>query len=95
VRAAEAQIEVSRGELLPRITYSVDTGFDSSSLTPDILSEHRGILATQTSMSPFRLGRDAQAGFGRRVACPRRPRLQRDLTIRDFTCSTPPRARKR
>src|SRR5438132_8649457 len=40
VRAAEADIRVSRGELLPRVIYSVDTGFDSSSLTPGILSQH-------------------------------------------------------
>ena len=84
VRAAEADISASRGELLPRITYSVDTGFDSSSLTPDILSQHRGILATANVDIPiFDWGaswsRVRQAQLRAKGA-----RLQRDLTVRDL-----------
>ena len=84
VRAAEADIGVSRGEWLPRITYSVDTGFDTSSLTPDILSQHRGILATANVDIPIfdwgaTFSRMRQAQLRARGA-----RLQRELTIRDL-----------
>ena len=84
VRAAEADIRVSRGELLPRITYSVDTGFDSSSLTADILSQHRGVLATANVDIPIfdwgaTFSRIRQAELRARGA-----RLQRELVIRDL-----------
>jgi outer membrane protein TolC len=84
VRAAEADIGVSRGDLLPRITYSLDTGFDSSSLTPGILSQHRGILATANVTIPIfdwgaTLSRMRQAELRARGA-----RLQRELVIRDL-----------
>jgi outer membrane protein TolC len=46
VRAARADVGVARGERLPRITYSVDRGFDTDSLQADALREHRGLLAT-------------------------------------------------
>jgi outer membrane protein len=84
VRAAQADIGVSRGGLLPRITYSLDTGFDSSSLTPGILSQHRGILATANVDIPIfdwgaSFSRIRQANLRARGA-----RIQRDLTIRDL-----------
>ncbi len=83
-RAAEAQIGVSRGELLPRITYSVDTGFDSSSLTPDILSEHRGILATANVDIPIFDWGATRSRIRQAQLRARGARLQRDLTIRDL-----------
>ncbi|MDQ6803320.1 MAG: TolC family protein [Acidobacteriota bacterium] len=84
VRAAEANIRVSRGEMLPRITYSVDTGFDSNTLTPGILSQHRGILATANVDIPIfdwgaSFSRIRQANLRARGA-----RIQRELTIRDL-----------
>ena len=84
VRAAEADVGVSRGEFLPRITYSVDTGFDSTSLQPDVVREHRGILATANVDIPIfdwgaSFSRIRQAKLRERGA-----RLQRDLTMRDL-----------
>jgi outer membrane protein TolC len=84
VRAAEAEIGVSRGEILPRIIYSVDTGFDSNTLTPDVLSRHRGILATANVDIPIfdwgaTFSRIRQAKLRARGA-----RIQRQLTIRDL-----------
>jgi len=84
VRAAEADIGVSRADLLPRITYSVDTGFDTSSFMPDVLHEHRGILATANVTIPIfdwgsTVSRMRQAELRARGA-----RLQRELVIRDL-----------
>jgi multidrug efflux system outer membrane protein len=84
VRAADAGIGVSRGEMLPRIIYSVDTGFDSNSLTPAILSQHRGILATANVDIPIfdwgaTYSRIRQAKLHARFA-----RIQRELTTRDL-----------
>jgi outer membrane protein TolC len=46
VQAARAGIHVAQGDLLPHITYSLDRGFDSDSLLPGALKQHRGTLAT-------------------------------------------------
>jgi len=45
VRAARADIGVARADRLPRITYSVDQGFDTTSLSPEDVRQHRGVLA--------------------------------------------------
>ncbi len=45
VRAARADIGVARADRLPRITYSVDQGFDTTALSPEDVRQHRGILA--------------------------------------------------
>ncbi|HEY8847739.1 MAG TPA: TolC family protein, partial [Thermoanaerobaculia bacterium] len=45
VRAARADIGVARADRLPRITYSLDQGFDTTSVAPDELRQHRGVLA--------------------------------------------------
>lgn len=84
IRAAEADVGASRGELLPHVTYSVDTGFDSSSLTPAILSQHRGVLAMANVDIPIfdwgvTISRMRQAQLRARGA-----RLQRDLITRDL-----------
>ncbi|HSP35343.1 MAG TPA: TolC family protein [Thermoanaerobaculia bacterium] len=46
VQAAREEIAVGRADYWPKITYSVDEGFDSPSLNPDVLRQHRGVLAT-------------------------------------------------
>lgn len=84
VRAAEADIGVSRGELLPHITYSVDTGFDTDMLNADVLREHKGILATANVNIPIfdwglSFSKVRQAQMRARGA-----RLQHDLVIRDL-----------
>jgi outer membrane protein len=44
-RAARDDIRVARADLLPRITYSIDRGFDTPSLMHDELRQHVGNLA--------------------------------------------------
>jgi len=44
--AAQADIRVARSDYLPRITYSVDEGFDAPSLGANEIDQHRGVLAT-------------------------------------------------
>ncbi len=46
VRAARADVGSARGAFLPRITYSLDKGFDTNSMAADAIREHRGTLAT-------------------------------------------------
>jgi outer membrane protein len=53
LRAARAEVAVARGDWLPRITYSVDHGFDTGSLAADELRLHRGVLATATVDVPI------------------------------------------
>jgi outer membrane protein TolC len=46
VQAARAEVSGARADFLPRITYSLDRGFDTDSLAGDELRKHRGKLAT-------------------------------------------------
>ncbi len=46
LQAARADVGIARADRLPRITYSVDEGFDANSLSSDQLRQHRGVLAT-------------------------------------------------
>ena len=84
VRAAHADIGVARAERLPKITYSVDQGFDTTSLSPADVRQHRGILAMANVDVPiFDWGasrsRQRQAELRARGAD-----LQRQLIIRDL-----------
>jgi outer membrane protein TolC len=84
LRAAQADVGVARADLWPRITYSVDEGFDTSSLAPEVLRQHRGVLATAGIDIPiFDWGatrsRQRQAQLRAEGA-----RLQRELTLRDL-----------
>ncbi len=84
VRAARADVGVARADRLPRITYSLDEGFDTSSLAPDVLRQHRGVLATANIDVPiFDWGatrsRQRQAELRAQGA-----QLQRQLTLRDL-----------
>jgi len=45
LRAARSDVGVARAGRLPALTYSVDEGFDSPSLDPSVVREHRGYLA--------------------------------------------------
>lgn len=53
VQAARAGVGVARGDILPRITYSVDRGFDTDTLMHDELRRHHGTLATATVDIPL------------------------------------------
>lgn len=84
VRAARADVSIARASLLPSISYSLDEGFDTPSLSPSVIREHRGVLATASVDVPiFDWGgswsRIRQAQLRARGA-----ELQRLLTSRDL-----------
>jgi len=84
VRAARAGVGVARAGRLPALTYSVDEGFDTGSLAPDELRQHRGVLAVAVVDVPlFDWGasrsRQRQAELRAEGA-----ELQRQLTMRDL-----------
>jgi len=53
LRAARSDIGVARAGRLPSLTYAIDEGFDSPSLHPSDIREHRGYLATATLDIPI------------------------------------------
>ena len=84
LRAARADVGVARGAFLPKITYSVDEGFDTTSLQAAALHDHRGTLASANiDFTLFDWGatysRLRQAQLHVRGA-----ELQRQLTTRDL-----------
>jgi outer membrane protein len=84
VQAARADIGVARADRLPRITYSVDEGFDSTTLRVDELRQRRGVLAMANIDIPiFDWGltrsRQRQAELRAQSA-----ELQRQIMIRDL-----------
>ena len=84
VRAARADAGVARADWLPRITYSVDEGFDTNSLMAEELRQHRGLLAMANVEVPiFDWGaarsRQRQAELRAKGA-----ELLRELTRRDL-----------
>jgi len=52
-RAAEQEVKAARAERLPQLTYSINGGFDTSSLKPDPLHDHTGALATVNLTIPL------------------------------------------
>lgn len=52
-RAAEQEARAARAERLPQFTYSLNGGFDSQSLRPDVLHDHLGLLATVSVTIPI------------------------------------------
>jgi outer membrane protein TolC len=52
-RAAEQEARAARAERLPQFTYSLNGGFDSQSLRPDLLHDHLGVLATVSVTIPI------------------------------------------
>ncbi len=53
VRAAHADVGVARATRLPALTYSVDEGFDTPSLSREVLRQHAGYLAQATLNIPI------------------------------------------
>jgi outer membrane protein TolC len=53
LRAARSDIGVARAGRLPSLTYAVDEGFDSPSLHPSDIRQHRGYLATANLVVPI------------------------------------------
>lgn len=83
-RAARADIAVARADRLPRLTYSIDEGFDTGSLATAELRQHRGMLATANLDIPlwdWGLGRSRQRQAALRA---RGAELQLQLARRDL-----------
>ncbi|HVT04442.1 MAG TPA: TolC family protein [Thermoanaerobaculia bacterium] len=83
-RAARADIAVARADRLPRLTYSIDEGFDSGTLASAELRQHRGILATANLDIPlwdWGIGRSRQHQAALRA---RGAELQLQLGRRDL-----------
>jgi len=53
LRAARSDVGVARAGRLPSLTYAIDQGFDSPSLRPEEIRQHRGYLATATLDIPI------------------------------------------
>ena len=53
LNAARSDIGVARAGRLPSLTYAVDEGFDSPSLHPSDIRQHRGYLATANLVIPI------------------------------------------
>jgi len=53
LRAARSDVGVARAGRLPGLTYSLDEGFDSPSLDPSVIREHRGYLAVANLNFPI------------------------------------------
>jgi outer membrane protein TolC len=84
VAAARADVGVARSDLLPRLAYSVDKGFDTTSLSREQIRLHRGTLATANLDVPIfdwgaTFSRIRQANLRAKGA-----ELQRQLVIRDL-----------
>jgi len=89
-RAARAEIGLSRSELLPRIIYSLDQGFDTDSLNAGTLRQHRGVLATASVDVPIfdwglTLSRIRQAELRARKTETERQLVMRDLYLQFAT----------
>jgi outer membrane protein TolC len=83
-RAARLDVNVAWAGFLPHFTYSLDKGFDSSSLRPEELRQHRGTQAMASIDVPLfdwgvSQGRLRQAQLRARSA-----ELQRDLISREL-----------
>ncbi len=84
VRAAREDIRVGRAGYFPKITYSLDEGFDSPSLSHDQVRQHRGALAMASvdwTLFDWGATRSRQRQAELRL---QRTELQRQLTIRDL-----------
>ena len=84
LRAARAGVSVARADFLPKVTYSLDKGFDTDSLQHDERSKHRGTLAIATVDVPLfdwgaTYGKWRQAQLQLQSA-----ELQRQLTTREL-----------
>jgi outer membrane protein TolC len=84
VAAARADAGVARSDLLPRFTYSVDKGFDATSLSREEIRLHRGTLATANVDVPIfdwgaTFSKIRQANLRAKSA-----ELQRQIAIRDL-----------
>jgi outer membrane protein len=84
LRAASADVTGARAQYLPGISYSVDRGFDTSSLSREELKAHSGTLATANIDIPLFDWGATQSRLRQAQLRHRSAELQRDLTMRDL-----------
>ena len=84
LRAARAGVSVVRADFLPRVTYSLDKGFDTDSLQHDELARHRGTLATATVDVPLFDWGATYSKWRQAQLQVRSAELQRQLLTRDL-----------
>ncbi len=84
LRAARADVGVARGAFLPKITYSIDKGFDTPSLASAELKQHRGTLATANVDVPIFDWGITWSKFKQARLRERGAELQRELATRDL-----------
>jgi len=84
LHAARAGVSVARAEFLPKVTYSLDKGFDTDSLRHDELSAHRGTLATATVDVPLFDWGATYSKWRQAQLQVRSAELQRQLTTRNL-----------
>lgn len=84
LRAASADVTGARTSYLPSITYSVDRGFDTSSLSREELKAHTGTLATANIDIPLFDWGATQSRLRQAQLRLRGAQLQRELAMRDF-----------
>ncbi len=84
VRAAQADISVSRAGLLPNVTYELDEGFDTPSLVSSELKQHKGVLAMATINVPIFDWGATWARIRKAELVAKGVELQRQLIIRDL-----------
>jgi outer membrane protein len=84
LRAAREGVSVALAEFLPKVTYSLDKGFDTDSLRHDELSRHRGTLATATLDVPLFDWGATYSKWRQAQLQVRSAELQRQLTSRDL-----------
>lgn len=84
LRAARADVRSAQAELLPRIAFSVDEGFDTSSLAAAELRQHRGLLATATVDVPLFDWGQTRSRIRQAALRARGAELQRQLVARDL-----------
>ena len=83
-RAAQADIVGARSAFLPSITYSVDRGFNSESLQPADVRQHRGTLAMASIDVPLFDWGATRSKLRQAQLQARAAELQRDLTMREL-----------
>jgi outer membrane protein TolC len=82
--AARAGVSVARADFLPKITYSLDKGFDTDSLRHDERSKHQGTLATATVDVPLFDWGATYSKWRQAQLQVRASELQRQLTTREL-----------
>jgi outer membrane protein TolC len=84
IRAAAADVSGARAAYLPRVSYSVDRGFDTNSLAREELKAHSGTLATANIDVPLFDWGATRSRVRQAELRARQAQLERELALREF-----------